>query len=311
MIPHENHNGREKKNERLKRKRSTRGFPAIVRGAARTTVPSRRREHARRGGAPPCRSRTGVNPPLRVGGGGTGLGWRISPAARLTAADGSRDARRRGAAARQDVSSPSHRATVGSGFHERARQAHTLFYTRTPPPPHAHAHTTHTHTHTHTPTGTRTLHTRTHVARARARAIRIHVHACTRAQRYRDAARVHGPAARVHASTRAQTPARSLPQSRQTRTRTRTRARARTRTRAHTHVHTGARPQSRARARARTRVRTHTVPRAGARTTAPCAGTAHVRPSVRRPREFADAAMRPHFQPRACRRRRSLNAARR
>lgn len=59
-----------------------------------------------------------------------------SPAARFTA-DGSPDARRRGAAARQDVSSPSHRARVGPGSH---RRAHT--YTHT----HTHVQTQHNYT---------------------------------------------------------------------------------------------------------------------------------------------------------------------
>lgn len=62
-----------------------------------------------------------------------------SPAARFT--DGSPDARRRGAAARQDVSSPSYRARVGPGSYRRAR-THTrknVTYT----------HNTHTRTRTH------------------------------------------------------------------------------------------------------------------------------------------------------------------
>lgn len=50
-----------------------------------------------------------------------------SPAARFTA-DGSPDARRRGAAARQDVSSPSHRARVGPGSPQA--RAHTHTHTR-------------------------------------------------------------------------------------------------------------------------------------------------------------------------------------
>jgi len=112
-------------------------FRAISRDGARTTVPSRRdkvaRAKAERG---PCRSRAEVGGIARIEGCRVRAErWRVgvqwgggSPAARFTA-DGSPDARRRGAAARQDVSSPSHRATVGPGSHGCAHTHNTYTYT--------------------------------------------------------------------------------------------------------------------------------------------------------------------------------------
>lgn len=66
---------------------------------------------------------------LHRGGWSEGMGVvNLSPAARFTA-DGSPYARRRGAAARQDVSSPSYRATVGPGSYRRVLHTHTHIYT--------------------------------------------------------------------------------------------------------------------------------------------------------------------------------------